>query len=392
MWIGAMDERLRVSVPVVSVGSFESFVTNCNCICETLPGGLSLTEEWGILALTAPRSVLVLNAIKDSITFGPDPMTRTCRLAQEIYDLHGVSAKFDFRSLNLTHGYWPDMLRAMLGWMEHMLMDAPSGAPQEIPHYTPLDESLLLCFKKGERPEGPYSYAANRRTLLKNAGENTPPSAIPDTKRQELRAIVGWTELPPAELSSFRATNVEKTQATILQSPRQIPLPIIFRKGDTDEVHLILSSEGKNSSFVLQNWKTGNTSRHSTITADLPGTGEMGWEIHKEGGSSLHDTSRAALWLGYTIIGEWAECIAHICQSVQKTHPAAKIKILAENEMAFATLVAMALHPIPSVTLALSGLPESLHDIAHAKTASMSWMVPSLLTWGDIDLLEKLAQ
>src|SRR5690554_650017 len=45
MWVAAMDERIKAAVPVVSVGSFESYVMRSNCICETLIDGLTYTEE-----------------------------------------------------------------------------------------------------------------------------------------------------------------------------------------------------------------------------------------------------------------------------------------------------------------------------------------------------------
>ena len=45
MWLAAMDERIKAAVPVVSVGTFESYVMGHNCICETLPDGLTFTEE-----------------------------------------------------------------------------------------------------------------------------------------------------------------------------------------------------------------------------------------------------------------------------------------------------------------------------------------------------------
>ena len=66
MWITAMDERVKAAVPVVSVGSFESYIMRSNCVCELLPDGLTLAEESGILALIAPRAILMCNHKQDS--------------------------------------------------------------------------------------------------------------------------------------------------------------------------------------------------------------------------------------------------------------------------------------------------------------------------------------
>ncbi|MBO5959985.1 MAG: acetylxylan esterase, partial [Lentisphaeria bacterium] len=63
MWLTAMDERIKASGPVVSVGSFESYIMTSNCVCELLPSGLTFTEEAGVLALIAPRALKICNAL-----------------------------------------------------------------------------------------------------------------------------------------------------------------------------------------------------------------------------------------------------------------------------------------------------------------------------------------
>ncbi|MEJ7769713.1 MAG: acetylxylan esterase, partial [Chitinophagaceae bacterium] len=37
MWLTAIDERIKAAVPVVSVGTFESYIMRSNCVCELLP-------------------------------------------------------------------------------------------------------------------------------------------------------------------------------------------------------------------------------------------------------------------------------------------------------------------------------------------------------------------
>ena len=55
MWLSALDARVKASVPVVSAGTFQAYVTNANCWCETLPDGLKITEEWAVLGMVWPR-------------------------------------------------------------------------------------------------------------------------------------------------------------------------------------------------------------------------------------------------------------------------------------------------------------------------------------------------
>jgi len=70
MWLAALDDRITTAVPVVSVGTFESYIMRSNCVCEYLPNGLTFTEESGVLALIAPRALKICNCLGDSnITF-----------------------------------------------------------------------------------------------------------------------------------------------------------------------------------------------------------------------------------------------------------------------------------------------------------------------------------
>ena len=64
MWVGAMDDRLKAVVPVVSVGNFETYICQSNCYCEVLPGALREFEEDAILSLVAPRHLKMLNALR----------------------------------------------------------------------------------------------------------------------------------------------------------------------------------------------------------------------------------------------------------------------------------------------------------------------------------------
>ncbi|MFV0338864.1 MAG: alpha/beta hydrolase family protein [Chthoniobacterales bacterium] len=187
-WLSAIDERVKVAVPVSSMGSFEAYVTRRNCMCETLPGGLSFAEQWHLLGAIAPRPLLVLNARYDQPAFGTEALEFTCRHAEHIYDLYGAAKHFDWQALEMEHGFNPPALEAMLGWMRHYLCDAPSAEPLPLPEWTTLPEEELLCFEKGKRPQA-CSYAANRQTISTSLGASS-NTADPS----ELASIIGWQE------------------------------------------------------------------------------------------------------------------------------------------------------------------------------------------------------
>ncbi|MDD5705312.1 MAG: acetylxylan esterase, partial [Kiritimatiellae bacterium] len=137
MWLAAMDDRVRTAVPVVSVGTFESYVGNANCVCEVLPDGLALTEEGGVLALIAPRALLICSSNSDSPSFCPAEMLRSFDAARQAYRMLGSEGRIANRIFRKGHGYWPEIREAMLGWFDRWLKDSGDGAPRPEPAFVP---------------------------------------------------------------------------------------------------------------------------------------------------------------------------------------------------------------------------------------------------------------
>lgn len=395
MWIAACDERIKACVPVVSVGSFESYVTERNCICETLPGGMADMEEWELLGLVAPRALLVLNAYQDSSpAFGPGPVTRTAEALREVYGLSGADERFDLRILNTTHGYWPEMLSAMLGWMKYWLRDDGPGFSLSLPPVVPEEEDSVRVFPRGTWPAKTQQYSVNRETLL----AAMPPAnreKDADALREELAKYTGYIHLEQAgEVEESDAPPSGNQQRAVMPSPRGIPLPLVLRDdtGKSDSVTLIFGSEGKAGAFSSAQFKAATPA----VTTDLPGIGELAWEPTPElpvGGATLHDTARACLWLGYTLAAEWAECVAAQARWAVNRFPGRTIKLAADGEVALAVLLAAALDPVTrTCKLELEGLPDSALEYYRATEGSMATMIPNLLLWGDLDLMRNLAQ
>lgn len=384
VWLSALDERVKVVVPVASMGSFDAYVTRSNCMCETLPGGLAISEQWHLLGAIAPRPLLVLNSRHDQPAFSVDAMTFTCERAREIYALFGAEAHFEWHALEMEHGYKPPALEAMLGWMTHWLGGAPATAPVPLPKWEPVSEDDLLCFAKGQRPQS-CSFAANRRKIANSF------SALPDAGgRDALARLIGWNGLGEPAWANQRILPTGEWAASLL-SCRGIPLPVLASAepaNECEEIRLLLSPEGRKSPFIVEQWQLAEAAGILAATMDLPGTGQLAWEERKISDCRFHDAARACLWLGYTLAGEWAECIALICSALRRKAPQGVIQIHAERETAFATLMALALEPMPHVVLREYDTPESLWN---GNPDSLVWSIPDFLRWGDLDTLRALA-
>lgn len=385
-WLAALDERVKAIVPVASAGSFEAYVARRNCMCETLPGGLLLAEQWHLFGAMAPRALLILNARYDQPAFGCEPFRDTCSRVREIYALAGASENFDGRILDMEHGYKPVALEAMLGWMKYWLTDTPASTPVQLPKWQALPEEQLLCYPKGQRPET-CSYTANRKTIAKslkpfaNAGERT-----------ALARLIGWQEpssIPHKDIQ-IKAIANESWRIDVL-SPRDIPLSVICSENPTagpNQIRLLLSPDGKKSSFVQDQWQKAIDTNTLAVSVDLADTGSLVWDSSLKPGTHFHDSARACLWLGYTLVGEWAESILMICDLLSRITLGIRIQIVAEREMALAALLALALQPRENITLEEHHCPQSLHSLNHD---SLAWYIPGFLRWGDLDILRSLA-
>lgn len=69
MYAGAWDERFKAVVPVCSVGTYRAYLGAACCMCEVVPGAIKFTEESGVLALVAPRALMVISATQDAFQF-----------------------------------------------------------------------------------------------------------------------------------------------------------------------------------------------------------------------------------------------------------------------------------------------------------------------------------
>ncbi len=378
MWLAALDERVKAAVPVVSVGSFEAYIGRTNCMCETLPGGLPLTEEWGVLGLIAPRPLLVLNSLHDQPAFGVEALSRTARVAQEVYELFGQRGAFDHRFIDQRHGYWPPMMEAMLGWMNYWLREAGPATPQMLPELAPLPEAELRIYNAQTRPPE-CDYEANRRLLMLEA---TAPEPEADTtaRRKELAALAGWQR--PAIVPELATREVlAGVEMALCYSSRGISVPVLVDAQAAGDLRILISPEGKQDAWVARQWAAALEQGATPVALDLPGTGELAWDEGKVPGACFHDTARATLWLGYTLAAEWAEVLYTLCAALRTRHPGRSVRLVARGEAALAALLLRALEPEAAASVEEHEVPAELDG---PDTPSLAWIIPGLLPWGGL--------
>jgi len=381
MWLAALDERIKAAIPVVSVGTFESYIMNGNCICELLPGGLTFTEEAGVLAMVAPRGLKLFNAIKDNNrAFTPAQMQRSFAGAQRIYELLKVPHQLSYQLFDTTHGYWPDMQEAMLGWFDQQLKGKGNGAPVKINPPSLLPPEQLMAFPAGRRDTLVQTTAAWCRQT-----DNATKAAFKPTGREKetLRSIL-MLQATPVIKSATRTGSANGWDSILIITSTNEQLPLLYRAPRNGSGnHLIITNgpapeQGNEGIVLLDLWGTGarNSPSATTIDGKLP---------------AFHTLYRSLLWLGETVMGKWVNelQLAHSWLQQQK---AGSISIQATREAGLAALFHAAIYNnVVAVTLHNSPLSYRFDERSGVDYFTMAAPLPGILPWGDVSMAAALS-
>ena len=394
MWLAAVDERVKAAVPVVSVGTFESYIMQSNCICELLIDGLTFTEEAGVLALA--NAIMPCNHLKDAVTFLPAQMVRSFTNAQSVFRMMGVGGNISNKIFDLTHGYMAEDREAMLGWFDLHLKGMGTGIPKKEMPFDLLPEEKLMVFSKGRRDANVIStdeYCRKRGEELRSLLLNSKNIDV-EQKKKELRAILRiGNKSTLKEAHHYSQMNGWDRMALETSDNKPIPIlhfpPINKSLGYT----ILCNPDGKNSisrSIIDDLKKKGS----GIVIVDLSGTGEVtstsSLSFDKIG--RLHTLSRAELWLGKTVIGEWVKELNVVTQFLRSEYNAGKVSIDGTKEAALAGLFLCTLEGnVDNLTLRDAPVSYMFDSRDGIDFFSMGVHLPQFLVWGDISLAAALS-
>ncbi len=385
MWVAAMDDRVTAAVPVVSVGTFESYIMERNCVCELLPDGLTYTEESGILALAAPRALKICNCLKDSCSaFYPSEMLRSYAGARKIFQQYGFDDKLSYQIFNKPHGYWPEIREAMLGWFDLHLKGIGNGAPKRELPFECLAEEDIMVFEKEKRDKRVISIAEYCRKRGAELKEKSLSSSCvkPQKLRAELSKILRTGQaLKLKTVHRYSSSGDWERIALETECGRMLPLLLKEPTKETNEYLLIAASQGKEKLENTTLFDNAVKSGKGVILFDLWGTGETAQcEI------PLHEIlTRALLWLGRTLLGEWIKDYCLVKSFVEDSFADANITLCGYKEAGIAALFCAAINEY-STPIILEKSPVSLlyNKNIPPDFATMALLLPGILKWGDI--------
>lgn len=390
MWLAALDDRVKAAVPVVSVGTFESYVMRSNCVCELLVDGLTFTEEAGVLALA--NAIMPCNHLQDSNpTFFPSEMLRSYNKARQIFVMQGKEDAISNRIFDIPHGYYPEDRQAMLGWFDLKLKGTGTGVSKtEIP-FDLLPAEKLMTFTPGTRDANVISTeehckkkgAELREEYLANRSFNV------SHKRQELQSILRIAEKPVLKhVHRFPKINGWDRIAIETSDGKLIPV-LHFPVTNQSAGYVILCDPlNKNniSPTLVEDLKKKGC---GVVIIDLTGTGELVSFIDSRANPNmmLHTFARGELWLGKTALGEWVKDLEILTGFLRSDYKARKIVIAGAREAGMAGLFLAALEGnIDEVVLREAPLSYLFDNRENIDFFSLAIHLPGILKWGDISL------
>lgn len=327
MYAGAWDKRFKAAMPVCSVGNYQAYLHTACCMCEVVPGALQFTEEWAVLALTAPRALCVVNATKDGIQFSVGEAKKSLALTGPVYKLLGKPDNLVHAIFEGPHDYSKAMRETMYGFMTLHLKGEGKGEPIPEPMFKTEDPEDLRCFPGNTRPKDfvtiPKFAAQEGKTLL--AAKTAPKTAEEWAKGSDrLRKV-----LVEQSLGRFPAVKPERTPfdgdqrgatcgirpepglQTALTLRHDWQAPALKRS----TVAIILDLEGADSEGCRKLEHAARAAGCATLTLDLRSTGALAPQGGRVGRAPDHNPAEWALWLGRPLLGQWLFDVHQVLES-----------------------------------------------------------------------------
>lgn len=396
MWLTAMDERVRAAVPVVSVGTFESYIMGSPCICEVVIDGMTFTEEAAILALIAPRALLMCNHSKDNNqAFYPREMKRSYKNALPVFKMYGVEKNIAYQVFDMPHAYEKEDREATLGWFNLHLKGIGDGTAARERPYTLLPQSQLMTYAPGARDPRvatTLSFSKKRGVELRQtllAAKSIDAGA----KRKALGAMLRIGEANAKH--TYELPSVNGWKRIVLETPDNRLVPVVLKTPSAQTRSFVIFSHpgGKQAvsgELIKQALDKGN----GVAVVDLFGTGEAASFSPADHDSvgSLRTVSKSVLWLGKTMMGEWVGDLSLTAKFLRSAYGARQISIDASKDAGLAALFLGALEQNTIERLTLRNTPVSyLFDQREGiEFFSTAIHVFGMLKWGDVSLAAAL--
>ena len=313
MYAGAWDKRFKCVMPVCSVGTYQAYLQTACCMCEVVPGALKFTEEWAVLAMVAPRALMVVNATKDGIQFSVGEAKKSLALTAPVFKLLGKPDNLQHAIFDGPHDYSKAMRETMYGFMTLHLKGEGKGDPIPEPAFKTENPEDLRCYPGDTRPKAfmtiPKFAAQEGQKLV--AGRPVPTTADGWAKESDrLRKVLiekslgGFPQPGPLKSQPFFGGGVKPY---IIQYSSELGLLTFARTriGKQGPLIVYLNREGLSLDPDITEVEIPADGSHAAILNLRATPPEFGAAVDKVGRAPDHNSAEWGLWIGRPLLGQW---------------------------------------------------------------------------------------
>ena len=324
MYAAAWDERFGSAVPVCSVGNYQAYLGQACCMCEVVPGALRFTEEWGVLGLTAPRGLMVVNATRDAIQFSVGEAKKSLAVTETIYALEGQPGRLKHAVFESPHDYNKEMREAMYGWMKLNLAGEGDGSPLPDPEMTLEDPEAIRCFPGETRPKDwltlPQFAAREGERVLTALRAKQDKGSLQERARIFREKYLAAPEGAPTNVQRMDAERV--TTLTFSPEPGLTLSARIVRSENAEAQTAILLDLGGVKKTEGSEFDKGlQQAGFHVVTCDLRATGALAVPRDGVGRAPDHNSAEWSMWIGRPLLGQWVLDVRQLVRAMESVEP-----------------------------------------------------------------------
>jgi dienelactone hydrolase len=275
-WMNAaLDDRIAVAVPVVGTADLgEQAIAHIsrdwdpNDHCHYIPGLFRYANNHELLAMTAPKPVLIVSAAEDN-SFPIRGVRDVAAYGRKLYDTYGLRDRFGYSEDSTEgHGYQIKKREAAYGWFLRWLMNKGDGRPvPEPPTETlPPDAPELRCLPPGQnQAAGPAMVAAVAKIAAKL------PPVPPQLRWNE---VLGPWPTMPAWTGNLQPGRLQRLLVPV-ESDLQIPAVLLRPSGEALGLLVALDDRGKEAVLSEEPTRSLVDDGWAVLAVDPRGIGEM---------------------------------------------------------------------------------------------------------------------
>jgi hypothetical protein len=314
--------------------------------------GLTYADTGDLLAMMAPRALLVVSATQDALQFSVGEAAKSVAHARTRYRALNADERLKHLPIESKHDYGRPMREAMYGWLERWLRGKGDGSPVAEPEHRTEDPQVLRCYPDG--PSRPKTIVTIPEFALREGRERLKAlPSIPDHRERweadaaHLRAVLNdLVHVPPAGPAEPAITHVDlavRPEGGLVLRGR-----LLTEGGREDKPSirtLLLRHAGEArpdepAAAALQ------AIGRAVATVDLRATGRGKPDSPVIAGVGDHNEAEWGLWIGRPLLFQWVRDAIAWIDAVAASDPlrrARGIEVVGVGPFGLVALIAAAL-------------------------------------------------